>query len=325
MEKLFHLSTTPRQLDMFDADWNEIAEFVKKNNMDGIELGLTIDYDINRVPKHIIEGVHLSFYPMWIDFWKEDKDKLSKLFNSNEEIVKYYRTDSKQQFIDNYRKEYERAKSLEAKYMVFHVSHVLPEDSFIFKYDYTDKEILDYTIELVNEVFLSDDDGPLLLFENLWWPGLTYTDSALTKYFIESINYKNKGYLVDVSHLTLTNPKIKNEFEVYKYISKVIKDLGTTASYIKGVHLNKTLPKFYMQRDHLSLLERYKSEKDPRKKLMILKNHIKNMDGHQPFDNSFAKKILDVIKPEFCVFETAPQDRYELAYFIKKQNQALQT
>ncbi len=322
MERLFHLSTTPRQLELFDEDWDEIKNFVEKQNMDGIEIGLTQTYPLEKIPKEIVRGVHLSFYPMWIDFFRQDQDRLSQVFKTKEEIVKYYGGDTPDILVQNYKLQYQRAKELDAKYMVFHVSHILPEDSFTFKYNYTDKEIFEETLKLINEVF-DEEEGPMLLFENLWWPGLTYLDKELAEDFINRVNYKNKGYLLDVSHLILTNKHIGNENEAYNYIAKVYKELGDTAKWIKAVHLNKTLPKVYMKRDHLYTLDQYKKAKDSRQKQMILKRHINQMDGHKPFDHPVAKKIIELLNPVYCVYETAPISRYELAYFIKKQNEAL--
>lgn len=323
MEKLFHLSTTTKQLRLFDEDWGEIKSFINKNKMDGIELGLTIDYDLNLIPKEIVQGVHLSFYPMWLDFWRQNQEKLTELFASKEELYAYYKGESPEDIVESYRKQYKRAKSLEAKYMVFHVSHILPEDSFTYQFNYSDKEVMEATIELVNKAFPKDEDGPLLLFENLWWPGLNYKDPELTKWFIEQIEYPSKGYLVDVSHLILNNNQIGTEKEAYNYIKHIIEALGETRQWIKGVHLNKALPKRYMSRDHSYLLKKYQETKDSRQKLAILKKHINALDGHVPFDHPIAKKIVELINPEYCVYETAPTSRYELAYFIKKQHEAL--
>lgn len=323
MIKLFHLSTTNKQLRLFDEDWKEIQRFIEKQHMDGIELGLTMEYDLECIPKEIVKGVHLSFYPMWLDFWRGNKEKLKTLFTSYNEMVTYYKGENPDDMVKNYRKQYERAKLLGAEYMVFHVSHVLPEDSFTYTFDYSDEEVMKAAIELVNAAFPKDEEGPLLLFENLWWPGLNYKDPVLTKWFIEQIHYSNKGYLVDVSHLILNNSQIGTEKEAYLYIKKTIEALGETKKWIKGIHLNKALPKRYMSRDHSYLLKQYQETKETKQKLSILKKHINAMDGHIPFDHPLAKKIVEVISPAYCVYETAPRSRYELAYYIKKQNEAL--
>ena len=323
MKKLFHLSTTPKQLSMFEENWEDIKEFVSKNYMDGIELGLTIDYNLEKIPKEIIVGVHLSFYPMWLDFWRGNKEQLAKQFTTKEALYAYYKGETPECLVENYKKQYERAKALGARYMVFHVSHVLPEDSFTWQFDYTDKEVMEATLELVNRAFPNEEEGPLLLFENLWWPGLNYKDAMLTKWFIDKVKYPNKGYLVDVSHLILNNSQIGTEKQAYDYIKETIEALGETKKWIKGLHLNKTLPKHYMQRNHSYLLQKYQETKDSKQKLTILKKHINALDGHMPFDHPMAKKIVDLIQPLYCVYETAPTSRYELAYFIKKQNEVL--
>ena len=42
------------------------------------------------------------------------------------------------------------------------------------------------------------------------------TDPELVRYFIENIEYKNKGIMLDTGHLLNTNLDINNEEEVIK-------------------------------------------------------------------------------------------------------------
>lgn len=323
MKRLFHLSTVPTQLKWFDNNWDMVKQFSQKNNMQGIELGLTANYPLEKLPVDLIEGVHLSFYPMWLDFWHGNLDQVIHLLGSKEAVYDYYGGYERQAIIDSYRLQYQRAKSIGAKYMVFHVSHVLLEDSFTFTYRYSDEDVIKASIELINEVFKDEKEGPMLLFENLWWPGLTYLKPELVQYLLDHIHYSNKGYVLDVSHLILTNPKIATEMQAFEYIEKTITNLGSLKQAIKVIHLNKTLPKHYMQRDHSYTLQKYKQVQDKYAKNRILKNHIKQMDPHEPFDHEIAKEIIKLINPAFCVYETAPTSKHELAYFIKKQNNAL--
>ncbi len=323
MERLFHISTINKYLEWFEDDWDKIKAFSERHQMDGVELGLTLDYDISRIPEGIVKGVHLSFYPMWLDFWQGNLEKVEQILGSKEAVRAYYGGEDKQVMIDTYKKQYERAKTLGAKYMVFHVSHVCIEDSFTWKFDYTDEEIIDAAIELLNEVFPADEEGPLLLFENLWWPGLNYLDKEVTHKLIKGVKYAQKGLLIDISHLTLTNLQIGTEKSCYAYIKEVVKNLGELKDYIYGMHLNKTLPKYYMSQDRSYLLERYRETQAPMLKNRILKQHIQKLDPHRPFDHEIAKKIVECIGPKFCVYETNPADIYEMAYFLKQQNKAL--
>lgn len=323
MERLFHISTIRKYIDWFNDDWEAVRAFANKHKMDGIELGLTADYDISKIPEGLVKGVHLSFFPMWLDFWRGEMDVVEGILGSKEEVLRYYGGMDKQVLIDSYRTQYGRAKALGAKYMVFHVSHVRIEDSFTCKFDYTDEEIIDATIELINEAFPMEEDGPKLLFENLWWPGLTYTRPEIVERLLKGVKYPHKGCLLDVSHLILTNPKIKNEYNCYTYIKEIIERLGDLADTIETVHLNKTLPRNYMQQDHSFLLERYNKAENKAQRDKVLKGHIQKMDPHQPFDHEVANKILKTINPKYCVYETNPSSIYELAHFIIRQNNVL--
>lgn len=322
MRYLFHLSTVPKYLDWFRHDWDEIQAFAKEHQMDGVEI-MVHDYDIDRVPDNFAYGMHLRFWPMWLDFWNRDAAAVANTVGERGQVKRLYGDIDPQCLVDQYRSQYNTAKKLGVKYMVFHVSHVTNEDIFKWEYDYTDKEVMEATIALVNQAFPKDEDGPLLLFENLWWPGLTFCDPELTKWFIEQIDYKNKGYLLDTSHLILTNPEIGTEDEAVDYMRRIVRSLGKTSSYIKGMHVNKALPKEYMRQNHLLKLEKYKNAKTQWDKTGIIKEHIGNLDVHKPFDHPAIGKLIDDIKPEFCVFEVTPDSKEELSHYLTLQNKAL--
>lgn len=323
MKKLFHLSTINKYLEWFEDDWDQIEEFVLKHHLDGIELGLTKDYDLTKIRKDIVKGVHLPFYPMWMEFWQGQTEVLKDILGSDDAIEQYYGTLDKETFIQNYKMHYERAKALDAEYMVFHVSHIRPEDSFTWEFEYTDEMVIDAAIEMINAIFPADGDGPKLVLENLWWPGLNYLSPALTQKLLDQIQYKNKGLVLDVSHLILTNPKIGTEKEARLYITQIVKALGETAKMIEVVHLNKTLPRNYMRQNHLYRLERYQKAPTLGQKTSILKEHIRKLDCHQPFDHEEASTIIKTINPNYCVYETNPSAKHELSYFVKKQNISL--
>ncbi|ONI40407.1 hypothetical protein AN639_12780 [Candidatus Epulonipiscium fishelsonii] len=295
MKKLLHFTTSIRCLQWFNNDWTEIEVFLKKHNLNGIEIGLYPEYSLQNIPKNIVEGMHLSFYPEWLELDQEP-------------------------IIASYKLQYQKAKQLKSKYMVFHVSHVKPTDTFTWKFDYTDEVVVDATIDLLNNIFPEDEDGPMLLFENLWWPGLTFLNKTICQKLLDKVKYKNKGFVLDISHLILMNKNIDNEAKAYTFIKKVMNDLKELKSYFKVIHINKTLPKHYMSQNHSFKLENYKSAKDDFTRKKILLNHIKKLDPHVPFDSPLIKDIIKLVDPEFCVYEVNPQNIYELNYFIKTQN-----
>ncbi|OOB80486.1 MAG: xylose isomerase [Epulopiscium sp. Nuni2H_MBin003] len=315
MKKLCHISTTNKFMNWFKNDWDLVREFLYKNELDAIELGLTMDYPIEKIPKDLVHGVHLSFYPMWIDYYKGDYKKVAEL---GIDIKKYYHGMS---LVESYKKQFERAKCLAAEYMVFHVCHITPMHSFDYNFDYTNKEVIETTVQLVNAVFTGD--GPKLLFENLWWPGLTFLDKQQSAMLLEETSYKSTGFVLDVSHLILTNKKIATEKDAYNYIKQVVQNLGMLKDKIEVVHLNKTLPDYYFKQNFEYKLERYVKETDPIRKQAILMDHIKHMDPHVPFDNPYAKEIIQCINPDVCVYETSPTTINEFNYYIKQQHKAL--
>lgn len=310
-------------MEWFEDDWEKIRRFVQDHHMEGIELGLSDAYDISKIPEGIVEGVHLKFYPMWLDFWRGNLEKVENILGGQEEVMAYYGGLSPEALVDAYKAQYQKAKALKAKYMVFHVCDCPPKSAFTWQFDYSDEEVMKATAELVNRAFPQEEDGPMLLFENLWWPGLTYLNKALTINFLEEINYPSKGYVVDLSHLILTNNTIDNEDKCCNYIKKVIENLGEARKDIKVVHINKTLPKYYMRQNHSYKLEKYEKGRTKQQKMSILREHIQKLDPHMPFDHECIKDILAYIAPEFGVYETNPTTRHELAYFIKIQNKYL--
>ncbi|OON98613.1 MAG: xylose isomerase [Epulopiscium sp. Nele67-Bin004] len=323
MKKLCHISTTKKYIDWFEDDWNKVGQFLEKHNLDGVELGLTIDYPLENIAKEMVGGVHLSFFPMWLEFWNEDKELVSTLVGDDNEVEQYYGGIDKNVIVETYKKQHMRARELGAKYMVFHVCHIRPHDSFTWKFDYTNKQVIEAAINIINEAFEYEEGDPMLLFENLWWPGLTLLDKAECELLLEKVNYKDKGFVLDVSHLILTDTTIDSEQRAYEHIKQVVENLGEVREFIKVVHLNKTLPKYYMRQNQQFKLEKFEKETDKIKKHRLLMDHVNKLDPHQPFDHQIAKEILELIKPLYCVYETNPQTINELNYFMKLQNKAL--
>ena len=57
------------------------------------------------------------------------------------------------------------------EYLVFHVSDCSMIESMRREYHYTDEQVADAVIELLNSLEIHGQ--PWLLLENLWYPGLT--------------------------------------------------------------------------------------------------------------------------------------------------------
>ena len=212
------------------------------------------------------------------------------------------------------------AEKLNAEYAVFHVSNVRTKDCFNYEFTYTDKEVVDATIEIVNEIFKGLDNNITILFENLWWPGLKMTDPELVRYFIENIEYKNKGIMLDTGHLLNTNLDINNEEEGIDYLVETISNLGDMKDYIKGIHLSKSLSGKYVKEQ----IEKYKNKDiDYSEVNNEIIYHILNIDEHKPFTNNKINNLIEMINPKFLVYEFITTSLEELSDFIKTQNKVL--
>lgn len=206
--------------------------------------------------------------------------------------------------------------------MVYHVSHVTEEHAFTFEFDYSDDEVLSATTNLVNKVF-DDDSEMLLLFENLWWPGLTLLDSKKAKRFMDSIKYKNKGIMLDLSHMMITSPSIKTPREASDYIVNKIQDLGEIKDYIKGIHVNLSLPSTYMSQNHKEKYKLISEIIDVKQKYIKTIEHIKKIDWHIPFDDESIRNIIQLIKPEYVVYEVLADEYKQLDEYMRIQNIAI--
>lgn len=259
-------------------------------------------------------------YPVWLDFWNEDEEGLFEEFSSKEDIINYYGNLDKKVIIDKYREEIKIAEKLNAEYAVFHVSNVRTKDCFNYEFTYTDKEVVDATIEIVNEIFKGLDNNITILFENLWWPGLKMTDPELVRYFIENIEYKNKGIMLDTGHLLNTNLDINNEEEGIEYLIETISNLGDMKDYIKGIHLSKSLSGKYVKEQ----IEKYKNKDiDYSEVNNEIIYHILNIDEHKPFTDNKINNLIEMINPKFLVYEFITTSLEELSDFIKTQNKVL--
>ena len=259
-------------------------------------------------------------YPVWLDFWNGDEEGLFEEFSSKEDIINYYGKLDKKVIIDKYREEIKIAEKLNAKYAVFHVSNVRTKDCFNYEFTYTDKEVVDATIEIVNEIFKGLDTNITILFENLWWPGLKMTDPELVRYFIENIEYENKGIMLDTGHLLNTNLDINNEEEGIEYLIETINNLGDMKDYIKGIHLSKSLSGKYVKEQ----IEKYKNKDiDYSKANNEIIYHILNIDEHKPFTDNKIDNLIEMINPKFLVYEFITTSLEELSNFIKIQDKVL--
>lgn len=314
--KLLSFIPNTTTMKYFNNSWEEVNTYVSSLGLDGIETMIGSYYPYGYLDKANVLGLHTMYYPIWMDFWRNDKEKLIEDFFTYENISSYYGGDTRESLINHYKLEFENAKKLGVKYMVFHVSHVRPRDIFTFSYDYSHMDVLLETVNLINEVF--NGEGPMLLFENLWWQGLTLRDERLATWFLDSINYTNKGFLLDLSHLIIACGGADTIEEGASLILNTLDSIPNLIKYIKGVHVNSSTSREYLNQDHLPKLTSW-LEADTYERYSIQVDHVKSIDTHSVFDSHKLRDILDIIQPEFTTLELGFSDIPDLTNKIKKQ------
>ncbi|MBU3143216.1 TIM barrel protein [Clostridium sp. CF012] len=321
MLKLINLSTYQCDMDRFHCHSSEITNFLGKHNIDGVELLNPLIWDENIVPRSIVRGVHLKYYPTWLDFWNNNESELLRQFGSMEKVKNYYGGTTRECIIDHYRNEIQQADKIGAEYVVFHVAHVQVEHSYTYDFTYTDEEIIDAAAELINEVFKCLNTNIKLLFENLWIPGLTMLSKDMLLRLLEAVQYSNSGFMLDTGHLMNTNFDLNNEKEGIRYILDTVSNLGELKKFIKGIHLNCSLSGKYVK-EQIQANQKCKLPINEMKKNVLF--HIMKIDMHKPFSDIDVKKLIDFINPEYVIYEFITNSFVELDEYITIQNKALQ-
>ncbi len=282
----------------------------------GIEL-MCFDEDKEGViPRDKVVGIHMCYFPYWIDMWKYDYEALIREFGSDEEISKYYSGNDKNAILSRFKKDIEWAKYYDAEYLVFHVSNATIRESFSEEYLHSDDEIIDLTCEVLNSLKVDlDDFGGWLLVENLWHPGFRFTDPIKTKRLLDGIRYEKKGIMLDTGHLMHTELSLKNERDGIEYVLKMLEKHGDLCSYIKGMHLNWSATGEYREQARKS----FNLKDDYYDRTWQMMQHAYKVDPHHPYTDKNVRRIIERVKPMYLTFEFLSMNDEELKIKVDTQ------
>lgn len=275
-----------------------LGEYVVSMKLDGIE---QLIYDNNMILKYkeLTIGVHLEYWSYWIDFWWNNQQRLDYIFESNEEKKHYYKAQNIYEWIEYIKKNITLALNLKPQYLVWHVSEANVQEIFTYNFYYNDRQVLLATSEVFNEVAKIIPDNVLILFENLWWPGLRLNSMENVVYFFEKLKHNNVGIMLDTGHLMNTNINLTSELEASIFIKDIVNNLGSFASLIKGVHLNCSLSGQYQKK---FIEQQFKFCEFDKHRLW---EHIIKIDKHEIFQTKAPSFLIDYIQPQYVVHELA--------------------
>lgn len=318
MKKLMNITTShfdiPRYRDNLDLKY-----FYRSFGLDGVEVmeGSVESQDIIR--EDDVTGVHLTFFPCWVRLWRGDEAAILDEYGSWDVCREVYGGDTGETLLKAYGKNLSFAAGLSPEYLVFHISDASTRESVHRRYRYTDEEVIDASVELVNRITPEIPGGALLLFENLWWPGLRLTRPDLTFRLLRGIEYKNTGVMFDIGHLLHTNTALKTLDKALAYVHSIL-DLYGDISFIKGVHLHQSLSGEYVEG---ILKNPFPVEEDYFRRFGDIHQHIYRIDSHEPFLHPGVAGLIDRISPEYLVLELISKTREEHAESLARQMEYL--
>ena len=288
-------------IDWYEQELNKLGinlnTYTKLLKLDGIEQ-LIYSNDIDLKYKDLTIGTHLRYWPYWLDFWWENTTRLNHIFpndQNKQQLIKIYQASNKYEWIEVIKNNICQALTLHPQYLVWHVSEANNDEIFTYDFHYTNKEVLLASSEVFNEVAKLIPENVLVLFENLWWPGLTLKNKTEIEYFFTRLNYKNVGIMLDTGHLMNTNVNLKNQIEGIKFLNKTIKDLGQWKNLIQGIHLNCSLSGQYQQT--------FKRKKPQNLQDKMIWQHITQIDKHDIFTTKEIKAFIQEINPQYVIHE----------------------
>ena len=153
MKKLLSFIASNFHLEKIGGSWKDLSTILEDNRLDGIETMTGGYYEPEKINSVKAIGHHLLYFPSWIHMWLEDEDELIKEFDSLEYAKKVYGGWGRKRLIEFYKSEIRDSKIMKSEYVVFHVAHVGLDEVFSDNFKYGQKEVLEYTAELINEIF----------------------------------------------------------------------------------------------------------------------------------------------------------------------------
>lgn len=266
-------------------------------------------------------GYHLLFWSNWVDFWREDRAALLDEFGDLDWETEYYHGSSPADMVRQYKVDLQRAIDLESEYVVFHVSEVSLVECFTYKFKYTDEEVVDAAIELINQVLDGTGFKGAFLVENQWWPGFTFTRPEVTRRLLDGIEYANKGIMLDVGHLMSTNTNLRTQTQAADYVRRMYDEHGDLGSYVRGLHLHKSLSGEYVESAGYRLPDDYEGSYWERYTRCY--KHILQIDRHEPWDDPIVGSLVRHLDPEWVNHELSAWPREPHLAALRTQLAAL--
>lgn len=280
---------------------DSIRSCLKQCHLDGIERLVYEDIPPEHPLAAVCIGCHLAFWPTWLDFYLGNEKRYRKDFPTAESLRRTFHGTTRKEWISYIKGNIRAALAENPEYLVWHVADCTIEEAWTWKFHYSSRDVLKNTANLFAEVSDVVPDTTLVLFENIFWPGLNLLVPDEVNYFFELIGRDNVGIMLDIGHLMNTSPyAIYDEIDGARYVKAVLDRLGELADCIRGIHLSCSLSWEYR-----NSFERIAPHAPSGMQIM---NHITSIDQPRPFTTAAMTPILDYLNPDFLTHELFADD-----------------
>ena len=296
----------------------QLEQFLRECGLDGIEFLPCEPWNPALHPARYIKGVHLRFWPNWLDFWRGDKKALWAEFGSDAAIRRTYGK-SREDWLLKWRENFRQAGSCGADYGVFHIAQARTSELYRRRFAYTSAEVVEASIELLNEIVDALPAHCRLLFENLWWPGLTLLEPWLAGRLLEKVRHPFCGFMLDSGHLMNTNTRLTSEAEAVDYELQVLDGMGELRQHILGMHLHCSLSGMFVE----GMKHRQGRKAAAPLDWQQTMDYILRTDQHAPFRSTAVKRLVQAVYPRWLVHEFIQDSYGDWKNKVNIQRQAL--
>lgn len=317
MIELLSMTNTGSDLGRF-SDFSNLSLFLAEHGLDGLELMPYKSEEIGYLPASAVAGLHLGYFTTWVDFWRGDEAAVLREFGTLEEAENHFGGSSRAALVSFFRAQMDMAARLGVRYVVLHVSDVSLAETLSYRFNHTDEEVCAATVELLTEVLRDRDDSFEILFENLWWPGLTLLRPGVTDALLAAV--PRAGIMLDTGHLLHMNRALKTEDEGIGYILRVLDAHPGIEERIRGMHLHQSLTGALIED---VIAKEHSLEGTYFERLCQAYEYVLGMDEHKPFSSKAVKRLIARVAPEYLTHEFITKDRAQLGEYLTIQKGAM--
>lgn len=315
MKTVMNITTCQEDTDRY-RDRDDLWAFCRGFGLDGLEV-LEVGSDARGLiePRDVV-GVHLKYYSGWMDLWRGNRERLMQEYDSAENLRAVYGGEDRSALVEAYRRNLRFANAMQPEYLVFHVSECTIAESMRHIYHYTDEQVCDGAVELLNEVVGQIEGEPWLLLENLWYRGLTMERPEIVRRLLDGVRYPKVGVMLDTGHLMHTNRRLSTIDQAVDYIHRIL-DRYDDLRFIRGVHLHQSLTGAFAE---ACITDWEPMEGTYQQRLWDVMGRIFQIDTHKPFQSSRVQELLDRLPAlEFLCLEQISSSRQEHAANLAEQ------